>query len=84
MLPKLTKSRKINRLKLMGDKIRIKIGIILNITNTMSDIGNIVCFFTTRTAFEPLLLYLLTCGSEANEIEMLEVLPSVNNSKNDV
>ena len=79
MLSKSTNSGKIKHSKIMGDKLRIQIGVISNITNTNSDIGNILCFFYTRNSLEPLVFSSLKYGSKANDIEFLKVLPSVNN-----
>ena len=84
MLSKSTKSGKIKHLKLICYKLRIQIAIVLNTNNTMSDLGNIACFSTTRTALEPLLISSLTCDSKVNNIEFLKVLPSANNSEYDV
>ena len=67
MLSRPTKSRKIKHLKLVGDKLRSQIGIISNMNNTTSDLGNIE-IFTTLSALEPLLLSSLTCGSKVNDI----------------
>ena len=68
----------------MGEKLRSQMGIISNMTNAKSDVGIIEYFSTNRTSLETILLSSLTCGSEVNVIEFLEMLPSVNNSETDV
>ena len=82
-LSQLTKSGKIKYLKFIGDKLRSQIGIVSNMTNATSDIGNMVCFSITITTLKPLLLSSFTNGSEANNIEFLEVLLLVRNTEAD-
>ena len=84
MLSRLSTSGNVRHLKLIGNKLRIQMDFISNTTTAASDLGNIEHFSTNLAALETLMISSLTCDSEDNDVELLEILLSVNNSETDV